>query len=82
MQKRFSLCGQVLKSGTYLSLNVETASDIIAAYPEAQRTAHAQLDCMNVAECWPIKQNFLDEKNLEKTCFFHIFNVAVNLLST
>ena len=32
---------QVLKSGTYLNLNVDTASDIIAAYPEAQRTAHA-----------------------------------------
>ena len=34
--------GQVLKSGTYLYVNVDTASDIIAAYPEAQRTAHAQ----------------------------------------
>ena len=82
MQKRFSLCGQVLKSGTYLSLNVETASDIIAAYPEAQRTAHAQLDCMNVGRMLPIKQNFLDEKNLEKTRFFRIFNVTVDLLST
>ncbi len=58
MQKRFVLCGQVLKSGTYLSLNVETAADILAAYPEAQRTAHAQLDCMNVGRMWAINAGF------------------------
>lgn len=32
---------EVLRSGTYLSVNVDMASEIITAYPEAQRTAHA-----------------------------------------
>jgi len=63
---------QVLKSGTYLSLNVETASDIIAAYPEAQRTAHAygrmvviQLHhCKN--DCTDLTPLEIDFKSLRK----------------
>lgn len=63
---------QVLKSGTYLSVNVEVASDIIAAYPEAQRTAHAygrmvviQLHhCKN--DCTDLTPLEIDFKSLRK----------------
>jgi len=63
---------QVLKSGTYLNLNVDTASDIIAAYPEAQRTAHAygrmvviQLHhCKN--DCTDLTPLEIDFKSLRK----------------